>query len=170
MPAASDPVSTESSRDSLFASRRRVIMGDVDAAGILYFAAPYRWLEEAFTGWLKQVGHPLGASLREGSGCPCVTSATSYSVPLVLDDEIDLSLRASSIGTTSFSVTVEAVRPSDGAVAVRSTAWHVWSQFDGQAEVPVVVPVPLPDWLRKELAEAPLTHPVQTVHPLESRD
>jgi hypothetical protein len=34
-------------------------MGDVDAAGILYSAAPYRWMEELFTGWLKGVDRPV---------------------------------------------------------------------------------------------------------------
>jgi acyl-CoA thioesterase FadM len=150
---------------SLLTTARRVPMADVDAAGILYFGAPYRWLEESFSGWLKELGHPLSAILRSGSGCPCVTSATSYGVPLVLDDEVTVHLRPSSVGTTSFSVTVDVVRARDGAPAVRSTSWHVWSQFDGHATTPVVVPAPLPDWLRDALSSAPSTSPVQTRTP-----
>lgn len=159
---AARPVPAEPLRDSLFAESTRVTMGDVDAAGILYFAAPYRWLEHAFTGWLNQVGHSLSAQLREGFGCPCVTSATWYGLPLMLDDEIELRLLPSTVGRTSFSVTMEAARAVSGAVAIRSTAWHVWSSLDGPLEARVVTPLPMPEWLRRELAEAPLTHPVQT--------
>jgi YbgC/YbaW family acyl-CoA thioester hydrolase len=154
---------------SLLITQKRVAMADVDAAGILYFAAPYRWLEESFTGWLKALGHPLSSILRSGQGCPCVTSATSYAVPLVLDDDIELTLRPSSVGSTSFSITVEAIRPSDAALALRSTAWHVWSEFDGHTQSPVVAPSPLPDWLREGLSSAPSTSPVRTRTPVESR-
>jgi len=147
---------------SLLTTERRVALSEVDAAGILYFAAPYRWLEESFTGWLKDIGRPLSVLLRQGSGCPCVTSAASYGVPLVLDDEISVSLRASSVGTTSFSVTMEATRLPDGPLAVRASGWHVWSRFDGRGETPTVAPEPLPDWLRTALSVAPPTSPVQT--------
>ncbi len=143
-------------------------MADVDAAGILYFAAPYRWLEDAFTGWLSAIGHPLGGLLRSGSGCPCITSATSYGVPLVLDDEIAVCLRPSSLGRTSFSITTEVTRLRDGAVAVRSTAWHVWSDFDGSADPPVVRPTSVPGWLREAFAETTWTTPVATHVPAES--
>lgn len=152
----------------LLTTAKRVAMGDVDAAGILYFAAPYRWLEESFTGWLQQLGRPLSQILRTGAGCPCVTSATSYDVPLVLDDELELTLRPSSAGTSSFSVTVEVTRRRDGVVAVRSTAWHVWSQFDGHGDPPVVLPAPMPGWLREALAAVPLTSPVRTQIPEHS--
>lgn len=151
--------------DSLASISRRISMGDVDAAGILYFAAPYPWLEDAFTGWLKQCGHPLSSLLSNGFGCPCVTSATSYHVPLVLDDELSVSLNASSIGRTSFSITIEARRVGDQTVAVRSTAWHVWSEFDGYAVPPAIRPATLPKWLDNALRAARLVAPVQTTAP-----
>ena len=143
-------------------------MADVDAAGILYFGAPYRWLEESLTAWLNVLGRPLSGFLRSGSGCPCVTSATSYSVPLVLDDEISVSLRPSGLGRTSFALTTEATRLRDGAMAVRSTAWHVWSTFDGRSDPPVIVPAPAPDWLRTAFAATAWTPPVTTPAPAHS--
>jgi acyl-CoA thioesterase FadM len=85
-------------------ARRRLAMGDVDAAGILYFAAPYRWHEELFSSWFATIGHPVSGMLRAGTGCPCVDSSASYAVPLTLDDEIELHLRPSAAGRTSFAL------------------------------------------------------------------
>lgn len=153
---------------SLLTTQRRVPMADVDAAGILYFGAPYRWLEDAFTGWLSAIGHPLGVLLRSGHGCPCVTSATSYGVPLVLDDEISVRLRPSSLGRSAFSLTTEVTRLRDDALALRSTAWHVWSDFDGAADPPVVTPTPVPGWLREAFTATTWTTPVATRVPVES--
>ncbi|PXY16710.1 hypothetical protein BA062_38610 [Prauserella flavalba] len=143
----------------LASSRRRVTMGDVDAAGILYFAAPYRWLEELLTGWWKATGHPLSEMLRSGSGCPSVASAARYSRPLTVDDEIALALYPSLIGRTSFAVTAVVTRIDDGAVAVEASSWHVWSSFGDPRSPGGIQARPLPDWLRTALAAAPLTDP-----------
>lgn len=163
-----DDTTADGLATSLLTTQRRVPMADVDAAGILYFGAPYRWLEEAFTGWLSAIGHPLGVLLRSGTGCPCVTSATSYGVPLVLDDEISVRLRPSSLGRSAFSLTTEVTRLRDDALAVRSTAWHVWSDFDGAADPPVVTPTSVPDWLREAFDATTWTTPVATRVPAES--
>ena len=125
-------------------------MGDVDAARILYFAAPYRWLEELFTGWCKSVGQPIGGLLRAGTGCPCVASAAQYSAPLAVDDEIALALYPSAIGETSFAI-----------AAVKASSWHAWSRIGGGT----MRPLPLPAWLRQGLAAAPLTDPVMPKSP-----
>jgi acyl-CoA thioesterase FadM len=143
----------------LASSRRHVAMGDVDAAGILYFAAPYRWHEELLTGWWKTIGHPLSDMLRSDHGCPSVSSVARYSRPLTVDDEIALALYPSRIGRTSFAVTTVVTQVDDGAVAVDASSWHVWTKF-GDPRVPGGIQSrPLPDWLRTGLAAAPLTEP-----------
>lgn len=141
-------------------AERRVTMGDVDAAGILYFAAPYRWLEELFTGWLKATGHPLSEMLHQSEGCPAVASAASYLTPLKLDDEISLALHPSSIGRTSFSVTAVVRRVADDTMALKVSAWHVWTTFTAGDGAPELRPTPLPSWLRDNLRGAPLVDPV----------
>ncbi|MBB2505238.1 acyl-CoA thioesterase [Amycolatopsis echigonensis] len=139
---------------------RRVAMGDVDAARILYFAAPYRWLEELLTGWCKAIEHPVSGMFREGSGCPSVASAAQYVAPLALDDEISVALYPSSIGHTSFSVTAVASRIDDGRVMVKVTSWHAWALF-GEDDTGAVTlrAQPLPDWLRDGLAASTLIQP-----------
>jgi acyl-CoA thioesterase FadM len=139
-------------------------MSDVDAAGIVYFAAPYRWLEDLFSGWLTMIGHPLRDMLRSASGCcPSVASAAHYTAPLTLDDEVSLALYPSSIGRTSFSVTAVANKIGERTIALRASSWHVWGTIDhGPVGATTIRPQPLPAWLREGLGGAQLISPATT--------
>lgn len=136
-------------------ARRRLAMGDVDAAGILYFAAPYRWHEELFSSWFATIGHPVSGMLRAGTGCPCVGSSASYAVPLTLDDEIELHLRPSAAGRTSFALTTTVYRVADRVSAVSATSQHVWSVFPAGSPATALRSAPLPGWLRDAVSDAP---------------
>lgn len=142
-------------REPLARARRRLAMGDVDAAGILYFAAPYRWHEELFSSWFATVGHPVSGMLRGGTASPCVGSSAGYSVPLALDDAIELCLSPASVGRTSFALTTTAYRVADAVAAVTVTSHHVWSLFSPGAPATALRAEPLPTWLRELLAGAP---------------
>ncbi|MCW2702646.1 MAG: Acyl-CoA thioesterase FadM [Blastococcus sp.] len=134
-------------------------MGDVDAAGILYFPVPFRWHEELFTGWLKDVGHPISGMLRDGEACPCVGSAATYPAPAAVDDELEMTLHPTSAGTTSFGLTTRVRRVDNGRLVVHVGSWHVWAAFTGEAPNRTLSPTPLPSWLRIALADAPMTEP-----------
>jgi acyl-CoA thioesterase FadM len=134
-------------------------MGDVDAAGILYFPVPYRWHEELFTGWLKDVGHPISGMLRGDAACPCVGSAATYPATAGVDDELEMTLHPTKAGTTSFGLATCVRRIDDGRLVVHVGSWHVWSAFVGEGPDRTLRPTPLPSWLRNALAEAPLIEP-----------
>lgn len=134
----------------LRAMTKRVTMADVDAAGILYFASPYRWLEEHVTGWLIDCHHPLSELLKGGYAFPCVSSSASYSAPVRVDDILNVTLHPLHIGRTSFAVGARCQR-ADGAHVVSVAAWHVWVEF---GESPLSMP--LPPWLRNGLEQAPI--------------
>jgi len=138
---------------------RHVTMGDVDAAGILYFPSPYRWLEEMFTGWLRDLGHPLSNLLHSNAACPCVASAASYPSPAKLDEELDLELVPTLIGTSSFGVAMLARRSRDATTVVHAGSWHVWSALGGDRAERSIAPSPLPNWLRDALTAATLCEP-----------
>jgi 4-hydroxybenzoyl-CoA thioesterase len=108
----------------------RVAMADVDAAGVLYYAAPYRWRERVFTNWLAAVGWPLRTMLESGHSCPCVESSARYLAPVRLDDELELSLVAARIGHRSFGDRMEG-RTVDGRLVVEVSAALVWVEMDG---------------------------------------
>lgn len=138
-------------------------MGDVDAAGILYFASPYRWLEELLSGWFFEIGHPLSSLLHGGTGCPSVASAAQYLAPVGLDDHLDVALYPSGTGTTSFSITAIARRARDDDLAVKVSSWHTWSRVDHDVGTRLR-PMSLPDWLHQSLAAATAVEPASPKH------
>jgi acyl-CoA thioesterase FadM len=140
----------------LRSSRRHVTMADVDAAGVLYFGAPYPWMEELFSGWLRDLGHPLVHMLHERAACPCVSSCATYPAPAFVDDELVLELAPTHVGTTSFGLTMTARRVRDDVVVVHSGEWHVWALFGGGGPMQTLTGAPLPEWLRESLTSVPL--------------
>lgn len=142
VPSRRDPV--------LWRDRHRLTMGDVDAAGIVFYANPYRWRDVVYTGWLLSIGHPLSQLLDSGFATPCVASSARYLAPIGLDDVVDLSLVAERVGTSSFDLRMDAAMAGqDPAVEVRTT--NVWAARKPGGGLSAQ---PLPDWLVKNLSAA----------------
>lgn len=135
----------------LATSHRRVTMADTDAAGIIYFASPLRWVEEMFTGWFLKIGHPFSVLLAEGLATPAVSIRADYSSPLALDEMIDLEMRASHVGASSLAVNVLVTRRGDERPALSLTVHHVFGRLSTGAGARFV-PEPMPVWLRTPLA------------------
>lgn len=131
----------------------RMTMGDTDAAGLLYFGAVYPWLEQMFTTWLYDVGHPLSALLASGAAVPCVHSEATYRYALTLDMPLVLTLRSHEIGRTSFGFTLDVHREGAPDPGVRVRSRHVFGRMaGGSASDRTLRPEPLPSWLREALS------------------
>jgi acyl-CoA thioesterase FadM len=122
-------------------------MADVDAAGILYFASPLRWIEALNTEWFAASGHQLSGQLAAGATCPCIETTVRYLAPLRLDDQVDLELTSVHVGRTSFGLRMTA-RLGESPLAVEVRTTHVWAELDNHAGLR---PAELPDWLRGAL-------------------
>lgn len=135
--------------------RRRVTMGDVDAAQTVYVARPYAWQEELFTGWLAERGHSTREMLQRGAGTPVASSSADYLRPLALDDVLELELRTQAVGRSSFAVRGDVYRLPERELALRVTAWHVWAEFITGADGArlSIETRPLPAWLREALGQ-----------------
>jgi YbgC/YbaW family acyl-CoA thioester hydrolase len=149
---------TTADRPVLARARRRVTMADVDAARILYFAAPFRWVEELYTSWLAELGHPVSEMLRERMSTPAVSSRCDYEHPLRLDDRFTIALRAGRVGTSSFSVVGEVTLEPSRVHCVRVEVVHVWAAFDERREATRLDVSPLPRWLRHALGSPAPQH------------
>jgi YbgC/YbaW family acyl-CoA thioester hydrolase len=118
-------------------------MAEVDAAGLIYFAAPMPWAERVFSEWLADLGHTTRALFESGAAYPVVDAHVEYLAPLALDDVVRLELSARRIGTKSFVVRTQAVREQDETVCVRVELVHVYvTGLGGDLESTA-----LPNWL-----------------------
>jgi acyl-CoA thioester hydrolase len=138
---------TSSPDESLRREAFHVTMGDVDAAGVLYFGAPLRWLDRLMGAWMREIGLPISGLLARGEGAPAVHTETDYRSPLRLDDPVEAVLSHLGHGRTSYTLGAEfshaeAIKP---AVEVRFTA--VWASHEVRDGEATMRSTPLPDQL-----------------------
>jgi YbgC/YbaW family acyl-CoA thioester hydrolase len=109
-----------------------VTMGDVDSAGVIFFASVYRWHERAFFEWLGEIGQPLRGVLDSGRGLPVRASWAEYPAPASLGDDLVLTRSVSALAETEF-VFQTTWRSSAGIVAEVSTQ-HVACRRDTSSD------------------------------------
>jgi len=120
----------------------RVAMRDMDHANI-YYAAYYEWMDRSFAEFVQKSGHSLREIFDGGFGAPIVESSCSYFAPVSLDDVLRVRSWISRMGRSSFTVTHDFTRVSDGARVARGSVTHVWVRRAQMESVPT------PDWFRQ---------------------
>jgi acyl-CoA thioester hydrolase len=118
-------------------------MADVDAAGLIYFAAPLPWAERLFNDWMADLGYGTSRLFASDLAYPVVDTHVEYRTALRLDDMMRLELTVSRMGTSSFTVRTRAIRESDAALCVQVELVHVF--VTGLSSEPR--PARLPGWL-----------------------
>jgi acyl-CoA thioesterase FadM len=130
---------------ALITRNRYVSLGDVDAAGIIYYVSPFRWAEALFSEWLVEVGMSLSSILAAGNGAPAVHAEASYRDSLRLDDLVVAEASVAKLSNRSYTVLTSFTRVGDDAWAVQVQTTHVWverSLDDDRATVLAAAPVP----------------------------
>jgi acyl-CoA thioester hydrolase len=125
-----------------------ITYGDTDAAGIIYFAAWFPWMERLHTEWLA--GHGIRhTELAERCGVSVVTRATSceYLAAVRPYDEIDIAMSAGHVGSRSYRMDYLMTRAGD-TVPVARAALALAGIADGAA-------APLPALIADLLTTAP---------------
>lgn len=80
-------------------------MHDTDAAGILYFARIYRFVEDALEDMLSHEGIPLSHLFKTREFAFVIAhSEADYKIPLFIEDELEVEVTVYRIGTTSFTM------------------------------------------------------------------
>jgi YbgC/YbaW family acyl-CoA thioester hydrolase len=89
----------------MFIYRTTVRLKDTDATGVLYFSEQFKFCLEAFEEFLKEAGYPLQKLIHTSPYLiPIVHAEGDYFAPLLVDDEIEVHLSVSRIGTSSFTL------------------------------------------------------------------
>ncbi|MBU6955383.1 acyl-CoA thioesterase [Hahella sp. HN01] len=130
-----------------FMTKRTILFGDCDPAGIVYTPRISYFVIEAVHEFLS---HKLGApGIREildmGILPPARALSIEFLAPMAWDDVIDISVSCKELTTTSFSFLVEARNHAD-EISFRATLTQVAISPESKR------PVPLPQRLREALS------------------
>lgn len=88
-----------------FTSHFRVALHDTDAAGVLFFAHLFRHAHDAYEALMTEIGYPLPALIDNGElALPLVHAEADYQHPMRHGARVDIELRVSRIGRTSFRI------------------------------------------------------------------
>jgi acyl-CoA thioester hydrolase len=137
---------TERPEGRISARRRvRLSYADTDAAGIVYYAAWFSWMERLSTEWFHDKGFRFDRMLSE-HGATVVTRATSceYLVPVGAYDEVDIEMRVARVGERSYELAFGMTRVTDAVLVGRSTLTLVTVDVSGR---PTRVPAALRELL-----------------------
>jgi len=116
--------------------RRRIVItyADTDAAGIIYFAAWFPWMERLHTEWLA--GHGVRfTDLAERCGASVVTRAASCEYLAVVRpyDEVHIAMSVGHLGRRSYRMDYLMTRAADAARVAQASLTLVGIGADGVA-------------------------------------
>ena len=137
----------EMSQKPLRRENFNVTMGDVDAAGILYFGAPLVWLDRLMGAWMREIGLPVSALLARGEGAPAVHTETDYRSPIGLDEPVEALLFHAGHGRSSYTLAAEFRHAVSGLLAVETRFTAVWVSRDASGDSVEMRSVELPEQL-----------------------
>jgi acyl-CoA thioester hydrolase len=119
---------------------RRVLLtyADTDAAGILYYAAWFPWMERIGVEWLLDNGLRYDTMLAE-HGATAVTRATTcdYLSQVTVLDRVRVDMAIGHVGRRSYTYAFTMTRELDEVVVARSTMTLVVIDAEGK---PVSIP------------------------------
>ena len=125
----------------------RVIYGDTDQMGVVYYANYLRWFEKGRSEFLRQIGLPYATIEQQGFQFPVIEVTCRYAQAARYDDIINIKTELTEVGrarlTFSYRITLE---PDEAVLAVGSTR-HACVSRTGR-------PVRMPEALRSALVAA----------------
>lgn len=93
----------------------RVIYGDTDKMGVVYYANYLRWFERGRSEFLREAGMPYGEIEARGIHFPVVEATCQYARPAHYEDLILIETRLDSISRASLVFTYRILREGEDA-------------------------------------------------------
>jgi len=124
--------------------RLRVRYGECDPQGVVFNAHYFAYFDIALTELWREAAGGYAGMMADGIDLQVVEATARYKAPARFDDEIDVTIEVSHLGTTSMVTTVAIRR--DGALLVEGELAHVF------VDAAALTKVPIPDRLRAALA------------------
>ena len=122
--------STKPSRSNV--TTYRVIYGDTDQMGVVYYANYLRWFERGRGEWLRSCGMPYRAIERCGMHFPVAELSCRYFRSAHYDDLIVIETRITSISRASLTFTYRIMREGEAKLLASGSTRHACVDDQGR--------------------------------------
>ena len=116
----------------------RVIYGDTDQMGVVYYANYLKWFEIGRTEFLRQTGTPYTSIEQQGLRFPVTEVSCRYYRPSRYDDMITIETALTSLGRVTLTFSYRIFR-KEGGVFIAS-GWTKHACVDEKGEVTKIPP------------------------------
>lgn len=127
-------------------ARVRVIYGDTDQMGVVYYANYFRYFELSRAEYLRAQGWTYREMEAEGALLPVVEATATYKAPARYDDVLTIRATITELRRASLQFDYEIRREADGALLVTGRTVHACVGRDGK---PTRLPEKVSDLLRR---------------------
>jgi acyl-CoA thioester hydrolase len=115
----------------------RVIYGDTDQMGIVYYANYLRWFEKGRSEFLRQIGLPYKTIEDQGFHFPVTEVSCHYFKSAHYDDVITIATQVASVGRVKLSFDYEIAREGDSSLLALGSTKHACIDATGRiARIP----------------------------------
>lgn len=112
--------------------RFRVIFGDTDKMGVVYYAHYFRYFEMGRNELLRAADYPYTQLESEGYQLPVVRASAKYHHGACYDDELVLTTRVSSVRFTTAEMEYRLMRPEDDTLIATGQTTHACIDANGK--------------------------------------
>jgi acyl-CoA thioester hydrolase len=102
----------------------RVIYGDTDQMGVVYYANYLRWFEKGRSEFLRQIGLPYSMIEQQGYHFPVVEVSCRYAQSARYDDDIRIETELMEVGRAALSFSYRILRETDGCLLATGMTRH----------------------------------------------
>jgi acyl-CoA thioester hydrolase len=102
----------------------RVIYGDTDQMGVVYYANYLRWFEKGRSEFLRQIGQPYATIEQRGFHFPVIEVTCRYANSARYDEDIRIETEITELGRASLSFAYRVSRQPDGELLASGTTKH----------------------------------------------
>ncbi len=129
------------------ATSLRVIYGDTDQMGVVYYANYLRWFETGRSEFLRQIGLPYATIEQQGFHFPVIEVNCRYCQPARYDEVIKVETNLEQVGRATLTFGYRIAREAGGVLLATGSTKHACVDHAGR-------PVRLPKVLMDALAVA----------------
>jgi len=110
----------------------RVIYGDTDQMGVVYYANYLRWFEKGRAEFLRQIGFPYGVIEQQGFHFPVTKVTCRYASAAHYDEVVQIETRLVDLGRVSLSFVYRISREGSNDLLATGSTKHACIDHSGK--------------------------------------